>query len=142
MSGTDIEAPGRECAMLRARMTARAVTRHYESFLAPSGLTGAQFSLLVALKADPGLTATALAERLAIDRTTMVRNLDVLVRSGLLTTAQEGRAKRKTLSKAGEKALALALPLWRKAQDAVVEKLGPQGWAEARHSLRALRDAV
>lgn len=134
--------PGRECVMLRVRMTARAVTRHYETYLAGSGLTGAQFSLLASLRADPGLTATSLAERLAIDRTTLVRNLDLLERDGLLVSVRDGRARRKTLSPAGEAALDSALPLWRKAQDALVAKLGPEGWAGARRSLRALRDAV
>lgn len=136
------EEPGRECAMLRVRMAARAVTRHFESHIAPSGLTGAQFTLLISLKADPGLTATDLAERLAIDRTTLVRNLDVLQRDGLLVSAKDGRASRKTLTKAGEKALTKALPLWRKAQDELVGKLGPDGWTDTRKRLRALREAV
>ncbi len=135
-------APVRECAMVRVRMAARAVTRHYESHLAPSGLTGAQFTLLVSLKADPGLTATELAERLAIDRTTLVRNLDVLRRDGLLASAKDGRASRKTLTRAGEKALAKALPLWRKAQDELVGKLGDEAWADTRKRLRGLREAV
>ena len=142
MTTTDLENPGRECVMLRVRMTARAVTRHYEAWLGPSGLTGAQFSLLASLKSDPGLTATDLAERLAIDRTTLVRNLEVLERDGLLTSAKDGRARRKTLSKTGEKALAKALPLWRKAQDELVGKLGTDSWDDTRKRLRALREAV
>jgi len=142
MDKTDLEGPSRECAMLRVRMTSRAVTRHYESYLAPSGLTGAQFTLLVSLKSDPGATATDLAERLAVDRTTLVRNLDVLERDGLLVSTQDGRARRKTLTKAGDKLLSRALPLWRKAQDDLVGKLGEEGWREARHSLKALREAV
>ncbi len=141
MTNSDID-PGRECVMLRVRMTARAVTKHYEAYLAASGLTGAQFSLLAALKVGPGLTATDLAERLAIDRTTLVRNLEVLERDGLLVSAKDGRARRKTLSKAGAKALAEAMPLWRKAQDALIEKLGEDVWVAARRSLRALRAAV
>ena len=142
MNTADIEAPARECAMVRVRTAARAVTRHYEAYLSPCGLTGAQFTLLVSLKADPGLTATALAERLGIDRTTLVRNLDVLERDGLLVSTRDGRAQRKALSRAGEKTLARALPLWRKAQDALVAKLGPDGWSGARRSLKALREAV
>ncbi len=142
VSDAAYDGPGRECAMLRVRMAARAVTRHYESHLAASGLTGAQFTLLASLKTDPGLTATALAERLAIDRTTLVRNLEILERDGLLVSARDGRASRKTLTKAGEKALAKALPLWRKAQDELVAKLGTEGWDDTRKRLRALREAV
>ena len=142
MTKTLFDDPGRECAMLRVRMAARAVTRHYEAHLAPSGLTGAQFTLLASLKADPGMTATVLAERLAIDRTTLVRNLEVLQRDGLLLSARDGRASRKTLTKAGERALAKAMPLWRKAQDSLVGKLGPDGWTETRRRLRKLREAV
>lgn len=142
MTTTTSPDPGRECVMLRVRMTARAVTRHYEAHMSASGLTGAQFSLLASLKSDPGLTATDLADRLAIDRTTLVRNLEILERDGLLVSAKDGRARRKTLSKAGEKALAKAMPLWRKAQDELVGKLGAEGWDETRKRLRELREAV
>lgn len=133
---------GRECVMLRVRMTARAITKHYEDALRPSGLKGPQFTLLVSLSADPGLSASDLSERLGIDRTTLVRNLELLERNGLIKTAVDGRAHRKTLTKAGEAALERALPLWREAQDAVVGKLGEPAWAETRRKLRALREAV
>lgn len=142
MTDIAIEDIGRECAMLRVRMAARAVTRHFEDTIRPAGLKAPQFSLLVTLKAAPGLSATEMAERLGIDRTTLVRNLNLLERDGLIATAVDGRTRRKTLTKAGDKILARALPLWRTAQDSLVAAMGPPAWAEAKRSLRALRTAV
>ena len=137
-----VEDVGRECVMLRVRMTARAITKHYEDALRPSGLKGPQFTLLVSLSADPGLSASELSEQLGIDRTTLVRNLELLEKNGLVETAIDGRAHRKTLTRKGEAALERALPLWRKAQDAVVGKLGEPAWTDTRRKLRALREAV
>lgn len=133
---------GRDCVMFRVRLTARAITKHYEDALRPCGLKGSQFSLLVSLSVDPGLSATDLAERMGIDRTTLVRNLDLLERDGLVATQVDGRARRKTLTRKGEAVLAEALPLWRAAQDLLVGKLGAPIWAATRKSLRALREAV
>lgn len=133
---------GRECVMFRVRLTARAVTKHYEDALRPCGLKGPQFSLLVSLSADPGLSATELAHRMGIDRTTLVRNLDLLERDGLIATSLDGRARRKTLTRKGAGVLAEALPLWRAAQDALIGKLGAPAWADTRKKLRALREAV
>jgi DNA-binding MarR family transcriptional regulator len=133
---------GRECVMFRVRLTARAITKHYEDALRPCGLKGPQFSLLVSLSVDPGLSATDLAERMGIDRTTLVRNLDLLERDGLIATQIDGRARRKTLTRKGETVLGEALPLWRAAQDSLVGKLGAPAWAATRKSLRALREAV
>lgn len=142
MAKVTAEDVGRECVMFRVRLTARAITKHYEDALRPSGLKGPQFSLLVSLSADPGLSATDLAERMGIDRTTLVRNLDLLERDGLIKTETDGRARRKTLTRKGDGVLAEALPLWRAAQDSLIDKLGASTWADTRKKLRALREAV
>lgn len=129
-----------ECALLRVRSAARAVTRHFESHLRASGLKGPQFSLLVALGLGNGLTASELEGRLGTDRSTLVRNLKPLEAEGLITTAPEGRAKRKLLTAKGRKRLAAALPLWRAAQDSFVAQIGASAWADTRKRLRRIRE--
>lgn len=132
----------KECALLRMRSAARAVTRHFEAHLRETGLKGPQFSLLVALGIGGGLTATELEEHLGTDRSTLVRNLRPLEAAGFVTTAPEGRARRKLLTAKGRRKLAEALPLWRTAQDSFVESLGPSVWSDARKRLKQIHESV
>jgi len=132
--------PGTICACLQSRMTARALTRMYDEALRPTGLKVTQLSLLAAI--DRGVTGSisGLADMLALERTTLTRNLRLLEDAGLITPrAGGGRAVAHELTEAGRQALAKATPLWRKAQDAVEAGMGSQAWADARNSLRALR---
>ena len=132
--------PGVICACLQSRMTARALTRMYDEALRPTGLKVTQLSLLAAI--DRGVTGSisALADMLALERTTLTRNLRLLEDAGLIAPrAGGGRAVAHELTDAGREALARATPLWRKAQDAVETELGARAWLEARDALRALR---
>lgn len=132
--------PGAICACLQSRMTARALTRMYDEALRPTGLKVTQLSLLAAI--DRGLTGSisALADMLALERTTLTRNLRLLGDAGLIAPrAGGGRAVAHELTDAGREALARATPLWRKAQNAVETEMGSRAWLEARDSLRALR---
>ncbi|HEY1494300.1 MAG TPA: MarR family winged helix-turn-helix transcriptional regulator, partial [Candidatus Solibacter sp.] len=72
------------CIGHRARMAARALTRHYNSYFRPLGLTAGQFGILVALAGEPGQTVVMLAEANGIDATTMVRGIQQLERRGLV----------------------------------------------------------
>src|SRR5438445_11042557 len=91
------------CIGHRARMAARALTRHYNAELRPVGLTAGQFGVLVALGAMPEQTVAMLAEAIGIDATTMVRGIQQLERRGLVTSVGgRGRqSKRSALTKAG-----------------------------------------
>lgn len=121
-------------------MTARALTRMYDEALRPSGLKVTQLSLLAAIERGATGSISALADMLALERTTLTRNLKLLGEAGLITPrAGGGRAVAHMLTDSGRDALARAAPLWRKAQDMVEAGMGPQAWQEARDSLRALR---
>ncbi len=142
-SVTDLELVGRECLCLQSRMTARAVTRKYNDVLAGHGLSITEFSLLVALSARPGLTATELADLLCFERTTLVRNLKGMAGKGLLVQKKElGPAVLSTVSELGERMLTSALPLWQLAQTEVKSKLTLHGPQEILDSVRELRDAA
>lgn len=140
--GVQPEDVQKECALLRVRSAARAVTRHFEAHLRTSGLKGPQFSLLVALGMGNGLTASELEGHLGTDRSTLVRNLKPLEAEGLVTTAPEGRAKRKLLTAKGRTRLTAALPLWRAAQDSFVESVGEAAWSDTRKRLRRIRESL
>ncbi|HKP95265.1 MAG TPA: MarR family winged helix-turn-helix transcriptional regulator [Fibrobacteria bacterium] len=134
---------GEQCFCLHSRMTARAVTRRYNSILASLGLEVTEFSLLAALTIGKDVSITTLAERLAFERTTLVRNLKKMAARGLIKpSGDKGRAVRYLLTKRGHQALEEALPLWVEAQKSVLGQLEGRDAKGVLNSLNALRRAA
>ncbi len=131
------------CACSHIRMASRAVTRFYDEALRSSGLKGTQFVLLAAIEAGEAASITDLAELIDIERTTLVRNLQLLRKEGLVAPEKgmNGR-QRPTLTKQGVETLEAALPLWRQAQSEIEERLGYGSWQVTRRRLGELRKAV
>jgi len=65
-------------------MASRHVTRHYDRALAPAGITTNAYSILARLDREGRLPLGALAARLAMDRTTLSREVAPLVDAGLV----------------------------------------------------------
>jgi DNA-binding MarR family transcriptional regulator len=126
------------CNMLR--MATRAVTQLYDDALRPSGLRASQFSVLATIAGRGEANLKQLEETLAIDQTTLTRNLGVLERDGMLERAPhpDGRVKAMRLTPKGRRALGVARPLWARAQGTVIRELGTTGWADARRRLTHL----
>ncbi len=124
-----------DCACFNLRKAARAITHLYDEMLRPTGLRTTQFTLLVATKILEPITVTRLAKMGVMDRTTLTRNLRPLEKQGLIQIAlgKDQRTRVVTLTPEGQKALAQAFPLWKKAQAQVIKELGPERW----NSLRA-----
>jgi DNA-binding MarR family transcriptional regulator len=129
----------RGCTCFRLRRTARQVTRIYDSHLAPAGLTLTQYSLIstLALGANPTPSVHELAGVLNMDRTTLTRTLKPLLAARLVTLAKgaDKRSKAVTLTPAGRTAFDTAKPLWRRAQNEMIERLGAPRVAELHHLL-------
>ncbi|KRA45594.1 MarR family winged helix-turn-helix transcriptional regulator [Devosia sp. Root635] len=106
------------CMVLNTRMAARAVTRRVDHKLRPYGVTGAQFTILGSLRNHPGRSVTEMAEAIAMDRTTLSRNLALLERKRLVsaTPAAHGNGRIGAVTEAGRKVIDDLLPEWRKAQ--------------------------
>jgi DNA-binding MarR family transcriptional regulator len=81
-----------------------------------------QFAVLRILARLGPLPVTQLAQEVALDRSTMGRNLDPLERRGLVSLSRgqdDGRERLATLTPAGVAAIAEALPHWRRVQEQV-----------------------
>ena len=140
---TDLEAIGRTCFALHARMTARLLSRTYEAALRPLGLKLPQFGILGAVGHGATVSETVLAERLGLERTTLVRNLKILAQKGWIEpVAGNGRGLRHRLTPTGQALLDAAIPLWRKAQEQLEARLTGTEADEARRAMRALRKAA
>ena len=126
------------CISAALRRTANLVTRVYNAFLAPSGLEVTQYSILRKIQSGKAGSASELAELVGVERSTLARNLERLVSAGLVSTLTgEGRRVRHELTPAGEQKIDAALPLWREAQQALVNGL-PEGKAPTLHEELAL----
>lgn len=122
----------RECTAASLRRASRAVGRIYDQTMAPSGLRGTQFSLLVALSLTGEAPIMRLADELGLDRTTLTRNLEPMERERLIESVpgSDRRVRFVRLTDAGRRTLSQALPLWQKAQDRVIAALGRRRWKE------------
>lgn len=114
------------CTVYRLRMATRRATRLYDAFLAPVGIGVAQFGVLNAAIAADGRTVTELAKSLDMDRSTLTRNLEPLVRAGHLKIERgaDRRSRAVRITPEGRAALARAWPLWRAAQKVIQQHLG------------------
>jgi DNA-binding MarR family transcriptional regulator len=132
-----------DCLCFRARRVSRALTRMYDEALRPLGIQATQLTLLnaVTMCGGEGATMARLADILAMDGTTLSRNLRPLEKAGLMRIerlAADRRVRLALLTPAGEQMVADALPLWREAHARVVSALG----ADAALDLRDRFDAT
>ena len=106
------------CLVLNTRMAARAVTRRADHKLRGFGVTAAQFNILGALASHPGRSITGTANALAMDRTTLSRNLALLERKGLVTSAPAGHGNGRlgALTTQGRQTFDSIVPEWRRSQ--------------------------
>ena len=114
------------CYALAARRSARHLSRLYDRYFAPVGLSVSQFSILRLLKAHEPLKINELAHMLIMERTSLIRALKPLQTSGLVAAENSGngRAFNVTLSASGLKKVDEAIPLWVEAQAAFEEEVG------------------
>src|SRR5262245_53850016 len=114
------------CAGSNIRRASRVISQVYARALAPVDLEVSQFTVLIAAGATGGVPLSNLADVLAMDRTTLSRNLKPLQRRGLVTVAagKDRRVRLVSLTPAGSALLQKALPLWQQAQERVIAALG------------------
>jgi DNA-binding MarR family transcriptional regulator len=138
-----VDEVARRCVCLHTRMAARAVTRAYNAALKGTGLEVTEFTLLAALSVDEAPSISVLAEQLAFERTTLVRNLRSLVDKGLVAPVKgTGRAVRHVLTGDGRRMLEAGLPIWQATQARLEAALADDGWPETRRKLRTIRKAA
>jgi DNA-binding MarR family transcriptional regulator len=128
------------CLVFNTRMAARAVTRRYDGFLRPYGVTSAQFSLLGGIRRGEGRTISELAEENGIDRTSLTRNIDRLERMGLIVSrpAHKGNARICDLTAKGEALVDALVPVWLRAQKEVRDMLSPDDFSTTLDVLKRL----
>ena len=122
-----------------ARMAARSLTRVYDQALQPAGIRTSQFSILARLFEEGPLPLTHLAGRLAMDRTTLARDLRPLERRGFVSVSvgADRRVRMAALTAAGRRLVDDVRPRWKSVQRDVRAELGADHVARLMDELRA-----
>jgi DNA-binding MarR family transcriptional regulator len=129
------------CLCLHVQRAARGLARRFDDVFRPLDLTHGQFSLLMSLNRPEPPTIGAVAELLAMDRTTLTAALKPLERRGLVKVSvdkEDKRSRRLTITTPGRALLAKAFPLWRETQAAIDRLVTGCRPDDLRHALRTL----
>lgn len=125
------------CPGFQARATARTITRYYNNYFKPLGITSEQFSLLVGIGAMERTTLVKLAASSGVDSTTLSRSVRSLEDDGLVySEGGRGRSgKQLLLTNLGKNTLAKALPIWKSAKAELSQTVGSE-------KLRSITEAM
>jgi len=128
------------CASFNFRRVSRAVTTLFDTAIQDSGLRSTQFAVLTAVAKTQPVSIGTIADLLVIDATTLTRSLNLMRKLGYLTISPRGIKRQRflNLTDEGEKALARAVPLWRKIQQSFVDRIGEDRWRALRAELEDL----
>jgi len=135
--------PDTACYCSSLRQASRYVTSFYDQVLSGSGLRVTQFAILSRLRPRPA-TVTQLAQSMVMDRTTLARNLQPLVREQLVQvrpSEQDRRERVIELTDAGRAKVESILPAWRRAQARFDEQFGAERGAQLLATMRAVVDS-
>ena len=135
--------PATPCYCSSLRQASRYVTSFYDQMLSGSGLRVTQFAILSRLRSRPA-TVSGLAQGMVMDRTTLARNLQPLVRAELVTikpSEQDRRERIVDLTAAGRDKVEEILPAWRRAQARFDEQFGAAQGAQLLATMRAVVDS-
>jgi len=126
----------RGCTNLKLRQLSRVVTRHYDAYVAATGLRNTQYSLLSHVALSGPIRPSDLAQRMRLDASTLTRNLQPLLAQGWLRQGpgEDARSRLVEATKAGRAKRVDAQRAWKQAQLALNALLGSERVA-ALHTL-------
>lgn len=114
------------CTNLKLRQLTRMVTRHYDHYVAETGLKNTQYALLSHVVKLGPIQPGDLAKRMQMDASTLTRNLQPLIAQGLLESGagKDARSRLVEATEAGRVKQAEGQRAWKTAQTALNERLG------------------
>ena len=135
MSSVVVAVP-KGCTSFKLRQLTRRVTQHYDRLVAASGLKTTQYSLLSQMEHLGPARPSDLAAAMAMDNSTLTRNLQPLVASrwAEIGPGEDGRSRRVAITARGRAKRLEAQREWKRAQLALNERLGA-GRVAALHAL-------
>jgi DNA-binding MarR family transcriptional regulator len=121
------EVTSASCIATRVRQLSRIITRVYDDAMRPLGITASQFTLLTQLAQRDGITAVEIGYTLDIEKSTLSRNLNRLLKLNLIImdppAGRRGRGLH--LTPKGQGVIKKGYPVWLSAQQRATSVLGP-----------------
>lgn len=135
---------GDGCTCFRLRSLTRLAGRRYDAHLSAAGIKTTQFSLLSALLRGGPMRAADLARQLALEPSTLTRNLDPLIQAGWVeaSVGNDRRTRVLSLTPAGVNQRRLARQYWLQAQLEVERLLGSDTVFSLHRLLDQCRDVL
>ena len=113
-----------DCYATQFRRSSNALTRIYDDALRPVGIRITQFSLLRGLARLGDASVTQLAQEACLDRTTMSRNMKLLIEAGwvdVIPASTDKREKVLHINAKGHLVIKRAMRYWARAQKRIEE---------------------
>jgi DNA-binding MarR family transcriptional regulator len=132
------------CIFRHVSRASRAVIAAYDPALAPFGLTGHQFNLMMTLGNMGPLTVGALAEVLGMDASGVPRAIRPLADDDLIAVERgaDRRQRLLSLTASGRTRLDLATGAWTGVQTELVAMIGANRWLSLMRELRTIHHAA
>jgi len=114
------------CSNAKLRQLTRRVSQHYDREMVKIGLKTTQYSLLTQVLQRGPIRPGDLAQAMALDASTLTRNLKPLVAAGWLCVGEgaDARSHLVTITTAGREKRAEAQQRWKIAQQSLNDLLG------------------
>lgn len=115
-----------DCYCIRLRRAANTVSHLYDCCLDSVGLSITQYSLLSNLRKIENCSVTDLANRVGLERTTVVRTLRPLLERGLIAdiSAEGQRNRILNVTEEGIEVLSKSKAMWNDAQSRIEQRIG------------------
>lgn len=116
------------CYAISLSRAANTVNAFYDNRLSSTGISIKQFSLLINLSLLDGTSTVELSSVVNLDRTTITRNLKVLLNRGWICDVSDSgsRAHRYVITDSGKAQLDICYPIWEAAQKDIQAFLGKE----------------
>lgn len=143
-SSQRIEQVLEHCVNFNFRRISRKLAARYDAAFHELDLKTTQYSLLAAIQAVGTPTLAELVEAMALERTTLLRNLDPLEKRKLVESSgpARGQNRRVGLTPAGKELLKSAFRKWRAVQKQTIADMGEANWEALSTRLKDLSEKI
>ena len=119
------------CKCLKMRMASRIATQFYDKKLKPIKIKITQFTILSIIASNNNKTVSSLSSELLMDRTTLTRSLDILIKQKLIKNIKSTDARERIvqLTTQGHVVLEQAIPLWKEAEEEIFDECIKYGFS-------------
>ncbi len=118
------------CACTTVKKLSRILGRVYDVGLAEAGINITQLAVLRCINRRPGEPLVRIAEEVELDRTSLYRAINPMIRDGWISVVDgpDSRSRTAQVTRKGSDLLAKAGDDWDTVQNAIVRKFGKQNY--------------